>query len=187
MTYFNDRQKVQEYIEMCEDMDGKKLIDVLKKHLKEKSTILELGMGPGKDLNILKKYYNAIGSDNSQEFLNVYAENNKDTQLLLLDAVTINTEKKFDCIYSNKVLQHLTKNQLNQSAARQWEVLYDDGLLFHTFWRGDLEEIYNGLRFVYYEKDELINLFQNLFNIIEIDYYSEEEDKDSIYIILQKK
>ena len=158
---------------MCEGTDGKKVIDILKKHLKENSTVLELGMGPGKDLDILKKNYNAVGSDNSQEFLSIYAENNKDTQLLLLGAVTINTKKKFDCIYSNKVLQHLTKNQLNESILRQWEVLCDNGLLFHTFWRGDSEEIYDGLRFVYYEKVELINSFQNLFNIIEIDYYSE--------------
>ncbi len=90
-------------------------------------------------------------------------------------------------IYSNKVLQHLTKKQLNQSVLRQTEVLANTGLLFHTFWRGDSEETYDGLRFVYYEKAELINVFQGSFKIIDINYYSEEEDEDSIYIILQKK
>lgn len=63
----------------------------------------------------------------------------------------------------------------------------NEGLLFHTFWRGDLEEIYDGLRFVYYEKDELINIFKESFKIVSINYYSEEEDSDSIYIILRKR
>lgn len=187
MTYFNDKQKVQEYIKMCEGTDGKELVNILKRHLKEGSTVLELGMGPGKDLDLLKNYYNVTGSDNSQVFLDVYKEEHKDIELLFLDAVTINTEKQFDCIYSNKVLQHLTKKELNQSVAKQKEVLRDEGILFHTFWRGDSEETYDGLRFVYYEKDELINIFQNSFKIIDMNYYSEEEDNDSIYIILQKK
>lgn len=187
MTYFNDKQKVQEYIEMCEGTDGKELIDILKRYLKEGSTVLELGMGSGKDLDILKNYFNANGSDNSQVFLDVYKEKNKDIELFFLDAVTINIKKQFDCIYSNKVLQHLTKKELKQSIVRQKQVLNDKGILFHTFWRGNSEEIYNGLRFVYYEKDELINDFLSTFKIIDINYYAEDEEDDSIYIILQKK
>ncbi len=54
MTYFNDKEKVSQYIEMAQGFDGKELIGILKKHLKEGSTVLELGMGPGKDLDILK-------------------------------------------------------------------------------------------------------------------------------------
>lgn len=187
MTYFNDKEKVKEYIEMCKGTGAKELVNILKRHLQEGSTVLELGMGPGNDLNLLKKHYNIIGSDNSQAFLDAYKENNRDTKLLLLDAVEVNTDKKFDCIYSNKVLIHLTKEEIKQSIVRQKEVLNDEGLLLHTFWRGDSEEIYEGLRFVYYEKDELINIFQSYFKIIEINYYSEEEDEDSIYIVLQKK
>ncbi len=187
MTYFNDKQKVQEYIEMCKGMGAKKLVNILKRHLKVGSTVLELGMGPGNDLNLLKNYYNIIGSDNSQAFLDAYKENNGDIELLLLDAVTIDTDKKFDCIYSNKVLQHLTRKELKQSVIRQKEVLNDEGLLFHTFWRGSSEEIYEGLRFVYYEKEELINIFEDNFEIVEINYYTEEDKNDSIYIVLQKK
>ncbi len=98
MTYFNDKEKVKEYIKMCEGTDGKELIYILKKYLKESSTVLELGMGPGKDLDLLKDYYDVTGSDNSQIFLDMYKENNKDIKLLFLDAVTINTEKQFDYI-----------------------------------------------------------------------------------------
>lgn len=187
MTYFNDKEKVSQYIEMAQGFDGKELIDILKKHLKEGSTVLELGMGPGKDLDILKEYYKAYGSDNSQAFLDVYKENHEDSQVLLLDAVTIDTEMKFDCIYTNKVLIHLTKQELEKSIARQHKVLNDKGLLFHSFWRGNKEEMYDGLRFVYYEKDQLINAFKDLFKIIDIDYYTEEEEDDSIYILLERE
>ena len=162
MTYFNDKEKVMQYIQMAEGIDGK-------------------------DLDILKKHYKAYGSDNSKAFLDVYKENNEDSQVLLLDAVTIDTDKKFDCIYTNKVLQHLTKQELNESILRQHDVLNNKGLLFHTFWRGDSEEMYDGLRFVYYEKDELMNAFKGSFKIVDINYYTEEDDNDSIYIILQKE
>lgn len=40
---------------MAEGYDGEELIKILKEYLPEKSTLLELGMGPGKDLDILKK------------------------------------------------------------------------------------------------------------------------------------
>ncbi|WP_461206207.1 class I SAM-dependent methyltransferase [Clostridium sp. DL1XJH146] len=171
---------------MCENTDGKAVIDILKEHLKEGSTLLELGMGPGKDLDLLKNYYIVTGSDNSQVFLDLYEEKNKGIELLFLDAVTINTEERFDCIYSNKVLQHLSKDELKQSIVRQKEVLNDEGILFHTFWRGNSEEMYDGLRFVYYEKEELIKLFGDSFRIIDIGYYMEEEEGDSIYLVLQK-
>mgnify|MGYP000916183786 CR=1 FL=1 len=35
MTYFTDKQKVQEYIEMCKGTGAKELINILKKYLKE--------------------------------------------------------------------------------------------------------------------------------------------------------
>ena len=55
---------------MAEGYNGKALIDILKKFLPKGSTILELSMGPGKDLNLLKKYYTVTGSDISKIFLN---------------------------------------------------------------------------------------------------------------------
>jgi hypothetical protein len=58
-------------------------------------------------------------------------------------------------------------------------------LLLHSFWHGDKEEIYKGLRFVYYTKEELINYFSEDFEIIEIETYKEMEDHDSIYIIVK--
>ena len=96
MEYFDSEKNVQEYLKMADGYDGKELINKLKLYVSKGKTVLELGMGPGKDLNILKKYYIATGSDNSQVFLDLYKKNNKKTKLLNLDAITLNTKSKLE-------------------------------------------------------------------------------------------
>ena len=115
MGFFDTEKGVEQYIKIAEGYDGAELIKILQRHLPANSTVLELGMGPGKDLDILKESYKTTGSDNSQVFLDKYIEKYPDADLLLLDAVTISTNRKFDCIYSNKVLHHLTKEDLIKS------------------------------------------------------------------------
>ena len=61
-----------------------------------------------------------------------------------------------------------------------------NGILFHSLWQGDKEENYEGLLFVYYTKEMLINIVRNDFDIIEINSYTEMEEDDSLYMILKK-
>lgn len=184
--YYQSKKNVMKYIEMAEGYDGAELISTLKKHLPSKSSVLELGMGPGKDLDILKKDYKVTGSDISPIFLELYKEKHKDTSLIKLDARKLRTEEKFDCIYSNKVLHHLSTRGLKKSIKKQKRLLNTNGLLLHSFWRGDIDEIYKKLKFVYYTKNELIDYFGEEFEIVEIDTYKEMEENDSIYIIVRK-
>ncbi|NJO91540.1 MAG: methyltransferase domain-containing protein [Chloroflexia bacterium] len=183
--YYQSKKHVMEYIDMAEGYDGKELIEILKKHLPQGSTVLELGMGPGKDLDILKKDFDATGSDNSDLFLDMYREKHPNADLIHLDAQKLVTNRKFDCIYSNKVLHHLSTKKLKKSIKKQKSLLNNEGLLLHSFWHGDKEEIYKGLRFVYYTKEELINYFSEDFEIIEIETYKEMEDNDSVYVIVK--
>ena len=187
MGWYNSKKNVNEYIKMAECYDGKILIVILKKFLPKGSTVLELGMGPGKDLNLLKRYYVVTGSDLSKIFLDLYKRNNQLADLLLLDAITIKTDRKFDCIYSNKVLHHLSKTELKESLKKQNIILKKDGILFHSFWKGNKEEEKLGLKFVYYTKKELTKMIDNTFEILQINEYGELEDNDSIYLILKKK
>lgn len=150
------------------------------------STVLELGMGPGKDLDILSSDYIVTGSDYSNVFLELYKKKNKNADLLLLDAITLKTDRKFDCIYSNKVLIHLTKQELKKSLKRQRDVLNHDGLIFHSFWKGDKTEEMHGLRFVYYTKNQLLDLFEDSYEMLEIQSYKEMEKDDSIYVMAKK-
>ncbi len=53
MSYFDDEQNVEAYVKMAEGYNGRNLINILKKHLPPNATVLELGMGPGVDYEIL--------------------------------------------------------------------------------------------------------------------------------------
>ena len=186
MGYYDTKKGIQEYTKRSKKWGGIKLIKILKKYLPKNSTVLEIGMGPGRDFNILKKIYNATGSDRSKTFLDNYKKQNKRANLLQLDAVTLRTAKRFDGIYTNKVLQHITKRDLKKSIKRQKEILNPGGIAFHSFWKGDKVENMEGLLFTYYEIDGLKSIVDDDFNILAIDTYTEMEKGDSIYLILKK-
>lgn len=187
MGFYDEMNNVKQYISMAEGYDGSSLIEILKKHLQEGSSVLELGMGPGKDLDLLKEVYQATGSDYSQLFVDLYLEKHPEAEVLQLDAVTLPTEKTFDGIYSNKVLQHLTVDELKRSIAKQAQALNEGGIVFHSFWYGDSEEDYDGLRFIYYTEALLKGLFEPSYELIMVERYTEEEENDSVYIMGRKR
>ena len=186
MGYFDEKKNVEEYLRLADGYDGAMLVDVLEAHLAPGSTVLELGMGPGKDLDLLARHYAVTGSDSSAVFLDLYREKHAEADLLALDAATLETDRKFDCIYSNKVLHHLTREDLVRSFQRQQDLLTDGGLLMHSFWFGDSEEDINGLRFVYYTEDGLLSSIGPGFDAIATERYTEMEDDDSFYVLLRK-
>ena len=49
--YYFTKQTVNEYIKMAKGFDGRDLIEKLKGFLPEHSSVLELGSGPGVDLD----------------------------------------------------------------------------------------------------------------------------------------
>ncbi len=187
MGFYDDEKNVQSYLEMAEGYDGAELIQILRNYLPTGATVLELGMGPGKDLDILGQDYVVTGSDNSQTFIDLYRKTNEQADLLLLDAITINTNRQFDCIYSNKVLHHLDQTELKQSLNRQKEVVSVGGFLFHSFWYGDHTEELHGLRFIYYTEAILKSLIDSAWEIVLMERYAEMEADDSVYILLKKK
>lgn len=187
MSFYDEEENVLNYIKMAEGYDGKEFIPILRKYLMENSSVLELGMGPGKDIELLSQFFQVTGSDNSELFLERFRKDHPDADLILLDAATLETERIFDCIYSNKVLYHLSKTELKESFQKQAKLLANDGVLFHTFWYGDLEEIHSGLQMVYYTQETISKLIGNELEHIEFQMYSEMEKNDSFYIVLRKK
>jgi trans-aconitate methyltransferase len=186
MTFYDDEENVDEYIRMAEGYDGRVFVEILKGMLPKGASILELGMGPGKDLLLLSEHFHVTGSDSSPIFLDRFLAKHPDADLLQLDAVTLDTERKFDCIYSNKVLIHLTREELAESFHRQAEILEPGGILFHTFWQGGTEEEFNGLRFVYYTRRTLMKTLDKGFEIMAFERYAETEEGDSFYVILKR-
>ena len=110
--YYKTKESVEEYIRLAKDVSGKQLIENLKRVLPANSVMLEIGSGPGTDWKILSESYKVIGSDNSAEFLNHLINENPNGEFLELDAITLKTGQNFDGIFSNKVMHHLTDNEL---------------------------------------------------------------------------
>ncbi len=187
MSYFEDGRNVEEYAKMAEGYDGRELIEILKKYLSNGSTVLELGMGPGKDFVILCESFQVTGSDNSEAFLARYREIDAAADLVLLDAAKMEMDRRFDCIYSNKVLHHLSREELEEALKRQWDVLNSPGILFHSLWYGDKEEEWSGLRFVYYTEETFGELVGDEYEVAEVARYSEMEKNDSMYVVLRKR
>ncbi len=186
MAYFDDPRNVRNYITMAEGYDGRELVDAFTKFLEAGADLLELGMGSGVDLDLLSHHYQVTGSDTSRVFLDRYRENHPGADLLLLDAETIETSRRFAGIYSNKVLHHLSSKQLQASFLRQQAVLLPGGIALHSFWLGDGEEFIDGLRFRCYSEDYLHALVEPNFTILESTRYKEFEADDSLYLILKK-
>ncbi|MEZ5015428.1 MAG: class I SAM-dependent methyltransferase [Flavipsychrobacter sp.] len=185
--YYHTKESVEEYIKLSEGYDGAYLIKELMPLLPIGSTVLELGSGSGKDIELLSQYYKVTGSDYSEEFLKVLKNRLPNVDFLHLNAATLVTDLCFNCIYSNKVLHHLKDEELTSSISRQHELLNRDGIVCHSFWKGEGSELFKGMFVNYHTKKELGSLFATKFNILHLEEYAEVEEGDSIFLIAQKK
>lgn len=185
--YYHTRESVEEYISLAKGHDGKQLIEKLKGFLSEGSALLEIGTGPGTDWKILSKDYSVTGSDISEEFLKHLGAAHPEGEFLGLDATTLITDKKFDGIYSNKVLHHLKDNEFADSLKRQYEILNPHGIICHSFWKGEGSEYFKGLYVNNHKKEEIPAFFNRHFEIVLLETYKEFEENDSILVIGKKK
>lgn len=185
MGFYDSPENVEQYVSMAAGFDGSSLIEEMRRHLAPGSTVLEIGMGPGVDLDILRRSFDATGSDSSQVFVTRYLESHPEASVLRLDAVTLDTERRFDGIYSNKVLHHLPPEDQAKSFQRQTGILNPGGFAFHSFWYGTEVEDFDGLLFHQHTQSSLRALVEPYFEIVEIRRYTEMEPEDSLFAILK--
>lgn len=186
MEYYENRDHVEKYIAFTPSHDGSLLVDKLAEHLPAGATVLELGMGPGKDFEQLRGRFDVTGSDNSKLFLELFRQRDDQAALLHLDARTLETDRRFDAIFSNKALIHLADEELRQSFTRQFDVLNHGGLILHSFWYGDAEHEFSGLRFYHRTAEGIAALLKGLFDIVEIGRHAKMADDDSVYVLARK-
>jgi len=187
INYYDDAENVKKYIQMCNGYDGNNIYQLLSKSLPVKSSLLELGSGGGLDIEYLKRVYSITGSDLSEAFLNVCKEKHPDVPFLKLNVQKLEVNELYDCIYSNKVLHHLTREELKESLLQQAKILSSKGLIAHSFWLGDTDEEMNGLLFTYYTQDELISIISASYDIISTLSYQEFEENDSLFVVARIK
>ena len=185
MSFYDDPESVKKYIEMCEGYDGSAIYSVLAKELPKESSILEFGSGAGLDIEFLKSDYNITGSDLSNEFLRLCEEKHPEIPLLKLDVKKLDIKEKYNCIYSNKVLHHLTEAELQNSLAQQVELLSPGGIIAHSFWLGEESKVIEGLLFTYYGEAHLLDIISRSYKIVTTLKYTEFEEGDSLFVIAQ--
>jgi cyclopropane fatty-acyl-phospholipid synthase-like methyltransferase len=185
--YYKTKASVEEYVRLAKDVNGAALIDKLKSYLPKRAALLEMGSGPGTDWKILNEAYQVTGSDNSNEFIQYLKSTYPLGRFLELDAVSLNTEDTFDGIYSNKVLHHLSDDELQRSIKRQHDILHDGGVICHSFWKGEGSEIFKGLFVNYHSEKGIQNFFESHFESLLLLSYAEFEKGDSILFLGKKK
>jgi trans-aconitate methyltransferase len=185
--YYQTKKSVEEYIRSARGHDGRQIIAKFREHLPEGSQVLEIGSGPGTDLKLLQKHYRVVGSDQSKAFLKHLRTSIPEGEFLALDAASLDTDRLFHGIYSNKVLHHLEDDALACSVKRQYEILHPGGIVCHTFWHGQDQEIYNDLFVNYHTERGICLLFGDYFDPLRIKFYKEFEAGDSFLYIGKKK
>lgn len=186
LNYYEQEKNVKGYADFKPTHDGTLLVDTLVEHLPAGSSVLEIGIGPGKDFKALSEHFAVTGSDFSRLFLKMYREKDSEADLLHLDARTLETDRSFDAIFSNKALIHLDDDELRQSFARQHAVLNDGGLILHSFWNGEGSWESDGLTLVYRNEKELTDMLAGQFEIIAIKPHAKMADNDSVCVLARK-
>jgi len=103
-----------------------------------------------------------------------------------LDAVTMDINQKFDCIYSNKVMHNLSVEDCKISFQKQLDCLKTKGYLFHSFWFGEGEVEYGAIKYNNYNFDTIREQISPNLEILELEKYSEMDENDSFYLLLRK-
>jgi len=187
LNFYENEQNVDHYTKFTPAHDGALLIDTFSENLPENSTVLELGMGPGKDFKVLSERYSVTGSDLSKLFLQRYREKDSSAKLLHLDARTLETDQTFDAIFSNKALIHLSPEELQQSFDRQHEVLNAGGLIMHSFWHGEGSGEFGDLTLVRHNETDLADMLDGAFDILKLEQHAKMAEGDSIFVLARKK
>lgn len=184
-NYYHQEETVAEYLKMAAEVNSSTLIKRYVRHLNENASVLELGTGPGTDWQLLNSYVKTIGSDVSEVFIQHLNATFPGNEFLLLDAITLKTQQKFNGIYANKVLHHLTDEELEMSLKKQADILLPGGVVMHSYWLGEGTEDFKGMFVNYHDKQYLQELYSKQFKVLEMECYQEFERDDSIYIIAQ--
>ncbi len=187
MEYFLKKENVEKYEQMMEGYENTFVIQEVENIVPYNSTLLELGMGTGIDLIALAEKYQVLGTDYSPLFIENFREK-YDLNVCVLDAITVDIRETYDCIFSNKVLQHLTVENFIESLNNQGDHLNFDGVIIFTLWKGEHKEslMFDGdLRFIYYNEMILHQIIPEQFQVQEMKTYTEIEPDDSLFVALR--
>lgn len=143
----------------------------------KKAKLLEIGCGSGRDASFMtKKGFNVIAIDGSKNMIDEAKKIHPELSNILFHKTLPNNLKfdtKFDSIYSIATLMHLSKDDLEKTILKIYDLLNPTGkfLMSVSLFRDDINENgfdKNGRYFLILSFEEWINIFQNTgFKILE--------------------
>ena len=187
MKIYETKKGVDEYFKMAEGYDLSKYKSLMLKHLPKGKSLLEIGMGPGNDFAWLSRLYDVTGSDYSKEFVDRARKRFPQSDIKILDGISLKIDETFDALFSCKVYQHIQTGELETVLKNQYKILNEDGLIIHSFWVGSSEMEIEDMHFYYHDLNALKELISNHFVILESESYTEFEEDDSLFLIARKK
>jgi SAM-dependent methyltransferase len=144
------------------ECDMQEQYDLLEKYLKDKSTILDLGFGSGRDMLYFKsKGFEVSGIDYSEKFCEhakeIGIKNVYNCSIMNFDSLV-----KFDAIWACASLLHIPKDDLELALKKCYNLLKDDGYMYVSFKYGDFEGEKKGRYFTYMTE----NLFRSYYQLV---------------------
>ncbi len=187
MEYYHDPKNAKSYAAMCEGYDASEQLGIFYKALPDGATVLELGSGPGNDLELLSTHYEVTGSDSSPAFIHMLHSRFPHLPIVRLDAANLEINETYNAIYSNKVLHHLSDEELIQSFAQQAKILTKGGMLFHLIWaRLDQPEGVQDMVFEARDIATMTKIMGSEFKLNSVQEFAEFEEGDSLALLAQK-
>lgn len=132
-------------------------ITILRNELPRFKNVLELSSQKGENLQALHEYYEVVASEDEKIKTRYLKDEFIDIRVILLNPLTIDTHKKFDCIFSKNLFDTYSLVEINESLENQKKVLNPDGLIFHIF---NIDKI---------DKNEILTLVNINYELLECD------------------
>ncbi len=114
-------------------------------HFKEKSKILELGCGNGRDaMYFIENGHKVLGIDQSKsaiEYINKKLDNFSDSKFIEGDFTNLNYKETFDVVYSRFTLHSVSREEQNRATINAYNALVKNGLLCIEA-RGKLNDLF---------------------------------------------
>ncbi|MGL4759881.1 MAG: methyltransferase domain-containing protein [Sarcina sp.] len=183
MNCFNNRETVEKFLKGHKNYDGRIAL-ILRSYLKKGASVLNIGLNNGKDFEVLKQTYDTVAIDGSEFFIDIYKENNKGSEVYQLNDIKLDISKKFDCIFSNKLINHFTVDELTESLKNQANLLEAGGKAFHFYCDGEGEILLGGVTLNMYDEKILREVVPSEFEIVKFSKYL--LDNRFSYVLLKK-
>lgn len=178
MSRWTEQDSVNKYIEMRKNYTTSPTVyQFVKEYTTSTATLLELGSGPGIDAVKMNEFCKVTASDFSKPFIE-YIKENTELNCIELNALDISLEDKYNVIFSNKVLSEFNEKDFIKSIEEQFKNLKKHGTLIHSLWLKNVDNVFD---------IPTINKILDNTYIDHFEFYSEDEENDSIIVALRRK